>query len=419
MNLVYILLVIFFLESDIYADKSEYTTPDALYLEAIKNNPILKSLKYKIKADKYSVESSKFLMEPRFKFEIQRLPATRPYDFMHTDMYMFGLEQEIILPQKIKSRSMIEYYELEKSTVLYNKAELDMELKIYSLFYKYHFYYNKERVLNEELNLLNQLRDIAKIRYTTSNGMNTDILKIDSEIIMIRNAIADNQYVIQQIVSEINYILSREPQTKINPPADYEIKKPEINPDDIKGLIRLRPEVKIAEIESKKKEEAKRLSKLSNSIPDLMLAGGYQLSPMMSDGLYFMVSLNIPWFSKKNNYEYLMKEEIYNESSEMYIDQLNMTATEIHLSLQRLNTLFEIISNLERIDMIKKQTFLIELSMYEKGQSSYEYLIETLRESFKIKLDYLSMKLEYIMTYSDLLRCCGQSVSSLFIKKEE
>ncbi len=418
-HIIFFLLISFYIDAEEIPPQEKTITPDELFVRAKKNNPMLNALSYRQAASEYSKESAKSLMEPKLKFEIQRLPVTRPYDFMGTDMYMFAIEQEIILPQKLNARTKIEEYEQKRIKLVLDKTELDLELRIFTLFYKYHYNFYKKKILNEELKYLKQLRDIIAGKYIASQLMQTDVFKNDYEILMVENELINlhNEYV--NIRSEINYLLGKDGEEELPPPSDYEIERPETDKRAVKTLITLRPEVKIVEMELKKKDAIKKFRNISMYMPDLMVAGGYQLSPMMQDGLYFMVSISIPWFNKKNEYEYKMEEKMYLENEEMYRDQINMSAQEIYSLITRLNGLYDIIRNLEKMIKIQEHTLSNELSMYEKNQTTYINLIDTLRELFGAKKEYLEVKSEYIMTYIDLLRCCGLSLKSSFIKKED
>ncbi len=413
-----VLIIILCKNGILYSD--DYLSPDQL-LGELKNNNTLKAMRHKINSLKYFRESENRFVDPVLKFEVQRLPATRPYQIDNVDMYMFVVEQEIILPQKVKARVDIEELELKKTEQLYNQIEIELGLKIYTLFYKYFYAYKCDEIFKKELALLNKIREIALKRSLVSGIATAEILKIESEIMMVENKIEGNNSELSAIKNEIKYLLGRSTEEDLLPPSDFEIIKVDsvIDEKEIESLIKRRPELAVKSLEVKKMEAMKKYKDYLTYIPDFAIGGGYQLSPHMTDGLFFMISLNIPWFNKKNDYEKLVTEEMIREEALMYEDKLNMNKTDVYSQIRRLRSYQNMISNQLKVIKNIEQSLDIELSMYEKGLAPYINIIVLIQDLYKTQLEFFKMKSEYAILLSDLFRCCGLPIKSSFIKKEE
>jgi len=415
---IMIILISFLLiwQNPIWAEQKDLVSPDRLLREALSNNSEIKAIESKIDSQKSKISASGKLMDTRFSFEIQRLPAYRPYDFSGVDMYMFSISQEIPFFGKLKLKREIEEANLSKIEAESEKLKLEIALKVYNNFYRYYYLVKRGEILDSKIKLLEQLIELAEIRYTTNSMMQADILKMRSEVLMARNELEMNFAEIKSVKSEINALIGRDSDSEIGYPADYIIDTNAVSdPKNLARLIEARPELKVIEREIYESKKRIDLSRSNYNYPDFMISGGYGLSPMMTDGLFFMVSVNLPWFNSKNIDETKMEEAMKREKEAMYLNEFKMAGAEVSSLYSKLSKLSSVIKNIESIMDLAQKRLELEKSQYEKGMGYLLNLIDALNDLYNKRLEYYEMKMEYSMIYTDLLRCCGLSPEK-FIK---
>ena len=415
---IMIILISFLLiwQNPIWAEQKDLVSPDRLLREALSNNSEIKAIESKIDSQKSKISASGKLMDTRFSFEIQRLPAYRPYDFSGVDMYMFSISQEIPFFGKLRLKREIEEANLSKIEAESEKLKLEIALKVYNNFYRYYYLVKRGEILDSKIKLLEQLIELAEIRYTTNSMMQADILKMRSEVLMARNELEMNFAEIKSVKSEINALIGRDSDSEIGYPADYIIDTNAVSdPKNLARLIEARPELKVIEREIYESKKRIDLSRSNYNYPDFMISGGYGLSPMMTDGLFFMVSVNLPWFNSKNIDETKMEEAMKREKEAMYLNEFKMAGAEVSSLYSKLSKLSSVIKNIESIMDLAQKRLELEKSQYEKGMGYFLNLIDALNDLYNKRLEYYEMKMEYSMIYTDLLRCCGLSPEK-FIK---
>jgi len=415
---IMIILISFLLiwQNPIWAEEKDLVSPDRLLRDALSNNSEIKAIESKIDSQKSKISASGKLMDARFSFEIQRLPAYRPYDFSGVDMYMFSISQEIPFFGKLKLKREIEEAILSKIEAESEKLKLEIALKVYNNFYRYYYLVKRGEILDSKIKLLEQLIELAEIRYTTNSMMQADILKMRSEVLMARNELEMNFVEIKSVKSEINALIGRDSDSEIGYPADYIIDTNVVSdPKNLARLIEARPELKVIEREIYESKKRIDLSRSNYNYPDFMISGGYGLSPMMTDGLFFMVSVNLPWFNSKNIDETKMEEAMKREKEAMYLNEFKMAGAEVSSLYSKLSKLSSVIKNIESIMDLAQKRLELEKSQYEKGMGYLLNLIDALNDLYNKRLEYYEMKMEYSMIYTDLLRCCGLSPEK-FIK---
>jgi outer membrane protein TolC len=415
---IMIILISFLLiwQNPIWADEKDLVSPDRLLKDALSNNSEIKAIESKIDSQKSKISASGKLMDARFSFEIQRLPAYRPYDFSGVDMYMFSISQEIPFFGKLKLKREIEEAILSKIEAESEKLKLEIALKVYNNFYRYYYLVKRGEILDSKIKLLEQLIELAEIRYTTNSMMQADILKMRSEVLMAKNELEMNFVEIKSVKSEINALIGRDSDSEIGYPADYIIDTNAVSdPKNLARLIEARPELKVIEREIYESKKRIDLSRSNYNYPDFMISGGYGLSPMMTDGLFFMVSVNLPWFNSKNIDETKMEEAMKREKEAMYLNMFRMAEAEVSSLYSKLSKLSSVIKNIESIMDLAQKRLELEKSQYEKGMGYLLNLIDALNDLYNKRLEYYEMKMEYSMIYTDLLRCCGLSPEK-FIK---
>jgi len=415
---IMIILISFLLiwQNPIWAEEKDLVSPDRLLREALSNNSEIKAIESKIDSQKSKISASGKLMDTRFSFEIQRLPAYRPYDFSGVDMYMFSISQEIPFFGKLKLKREVEEAILSKIEAESEKLKLEIALKVYNNFYRYYYLVKRGEILDSKIKLLEQLIELAEIRYTTNSMMQADILKMRSEVLMARNELEMNFAEIKSVKSEINALIGRDSDSEIGYPADYIIDTNAVSdPKNLARLIEARPELKVIEREIYESKKRIDLSRSNYNYPDFMISGGYGLSPMMTDGLFFMFSVNLPWFNSKNIDETKMEEAMKREKEAMYLNEFKMAGAEVSSLYSKLSKLSSVIKNIESIMDLAQKRLELEKSQYEKGMGYLLNLIDALNDLYNKRLEYYEMKMEYSMIYTDLLRCCGLSPEK-FIK---
>jgi len=160
-----------------------YSQPvDSLVAEALKNNPQLKSLQFKITASERRTESINTLPAPNFSLEFSQVP-TNSFDVLNQSISNnFGLSQMFPLGGKLNAMAEVE----RKNTLVegnnYDIYKINLTARIKMSYYTLWLFDRKIEVQKKNIVLINDLIKSIEASYYTNKINQADLLTLQSEI---------------------------------------------------------------------------------------------------------------------------------------------------------------------------------------------------------------------------------------------
>lgn len=172
-----IVIIILLLSASVHAQ-----SVDSLVAEAIKNNPQLKSLQYKITASEKRAESINTLPAPNLSVEFSQVPNNSFDIFNQSNSNNFALSQMFPLGGKLNAMAEVE----RKNTLVegnnYEIYKINLTAQIKMSYYTLWLFDRKIEVQKKNITLINELSKSVESSYYTSKINQADLLTLQSEI---------------------------------------------------------------------------------------------------------------------------------------------------------------------------------------------------------------------------------------------
>ncbi|NJD22010.1 MAG: TolC family protein [Melioribacter sp.] len=155
---------------------------DSLVAEAVKNNPLLKSLQYKITASEKRTESINTLPAPNFSVEFSQIPTSTFDVFNQSISNNFAVSQMFPLGRKLNAMAEVE----RKSTLVegnnYDAYKVNLIAAVKMSYYTLWLIDRKIEVQTKNISLLNDVIKSIESSYYTNKINQADLLTLQSEI---------------------------------------------------------------------------------------------------------------------------------------------------------------------------------------------------------------------------------------------
>jgi outer membrane protein, heavy metal efflux system len=368
---------------------------------AKQNNPILKSYDARMNSIENMANSSSYLPDPNFQasyFINEIVTANGPQIAQLSLSQMIPWFGSLSLKSESIRESKFAFNEQKK---LY---QLDLRNKISKFYYQLASIQAKDSILSDYLDVLESFYKSTLSHYENGNGLQQDILKVQTEISSMKNSRIVLRSAMKRHINDIKKFTFQQMDTiiaefpsKLDTPVGNALIEEN---HEIKSLLHLRKE-------SVLKQELSSAKKL----PNLMLGFSYNIiNEKMGisgnkDAFAVMLGFSLPIWSGK-----------YSSEEEIYINQMN----EIDYKIQgrtleikeRIDFLYYDLKSKEeslalfRNELITKAqlTFKASLSAYETGKTDFINLLDSKRMLLKLALQELETKTMYYISLSDYKR---------------
>ncbi len=403
-SLCYVLLFLF-MNGSTYSQSI-----DSLVAEAIRNNPQLKSLQYKITASGRRSESTNTLPPPNFSVEFSQVPTNSLNIINESISNNFAISQMFPIGGKLNAMAEVE----NKNTIIegdnYDVYKVNLTAQLKMSYYNLWLSDRKIEVQQKQIDLINDLIKSVESAYYTNKINQADLLTLQSEI-----ASNETQIIILQNQKEaerykLNKLLGRNLDSK----DVYAVK-------EISDSLLL-PQSKLEELLIEANPSLKKMNSMIDMnkamidannrelIPDLMLQGmimrmprGMVLTsktdPMMIDGqgktevMYgLMASINLPFAPWSVNKYKAKEKELYAGISSIEYEQEDMRREMI----SKLNE--AIVKYKTAIDLVKLYKGKV-IPMYEKAIEAQTSSFQNNRTGVTTMIDLYRMLLMQQMNY--------------------
>lgn len=410
-RIIAIILVNIFILNCGFSFSQEILLLDPLLKEALENNPDILAAKKRWEASKARIPQAKSLEDPSLGFTFERTPGS-PFQLSKTSSEdrMFSINQVIPSFGKLSLKGKIALVESQMFAGEYRNKELQIIDEVKQVYYDLFMNYKKTELNQASLLFLNEVVEIAQVKYTIGKIQLEDIFKINLESAKLNNDIVNLRQEREAVETKLNLLLNRKSDAPVGIPElkeDFPFNK------DLDSLYRLalenQPELLIFSYAIEKNKYAKSLAKRS-FLPDIMTGIVMRGITTGTIGPWdLMLAFSVPlWFWTKQRYE--VKEAIANleEAQSAYLAMENRAMAEV----KELATKVKIAQN--KINLYKNaQIPLVESSIeasrsaYLSGKGDIMMLLDNERMLIETKMNYYAALVEYYMNFADLERTVG------------
>jgi outer membrane protein, heavy metal efflux system len=402
---------------------------DSLVAEALRNNPQLKSLQYKITASEKRSESINTLPAPNLSVEFSQVPTNSLDILNQANSNNIAISQMFPLGRKLNSMAEVE----KKNTLVevdnYDVYKVNLISQLKMSYYTLWLDDRKIEVQQKSIALLNDLLKSLESSYITNRVNQADLLSIQSEIATDETQllILGNQK--QAEIYKLNKLLGRDLESK----GIYAVK--ELPNDTI-----LYPQQKLEELLTVSNPSLKKMTNMiemnkamieSNDkelIPDLMVQGMFMrmprgmfltsksdlsmLDPKTETMYSLMFSINLPFAPWSINKYKAKEEELSSGINSIEYEQQDMKRE----MLSRLNEAVVKYTTSSDLTKLYKEKVIpmynkaaeSQLSAYQTNRTGITTLIDTYRMLLMQQMNYYMSQADSRMALAEIEMMVGK-----------
>ena len=390
MNTIYKIILLAFAAAFMLPANARAQDLNEYLKEAGENNPELKAAYHQYYAALERVPQVGALPDPQLSFgyfisPVETRLGPQQMKFSVSQMFpWFGTlkKQEEAYTEKAK----VKY---QQFLSVKNKVYKKVKLKWYEL------YKAKEgvRITEENLEVLNSLKQITERNYETGETEMTDVLRLEVNIREQRNKLKDLRDKLSTVKTEFNLLLNKDKTAKINMPE--EITTDTFDLSAYRDSVRNNPDLKALEHKEKSLKHQQEVVK-KKGYPSISLAFDYavigerqdkQVDNNGRDVLMPMVGVTIPVYRKK--YDAMQKEK----ELEIKAVQSQQRSKVNNLSSAYKKAEEQYLEAMRKVDLYQKQSNETE-RIYNLLKTNYSSDGENFYELLKTRLMVLEYELK-------------------------
>jgi len=404
---------------------------DSLVAEAIKNNPQLKSLQYKITASEKRTESINTLPAPNFSVEFSQVPIKSIDIFNQSISNNFALSQMFPLGGKLNAMAEVE----RKNTLVegnnYDIYKINLTAQIKMSYYTLWLYDRKIEVQTKNISLLNDVIKSIESSYYTNKINQADILTLQSEIASYETQLLIMEKQKEAEIYKLNKFLGRNLDSKNvyaveDFPADS-LSSSQSKLEELLGYSNPTLKKMGSMIEMNK---AMIVANNRELIPDLMVQGMIMRMPQgmtltsksdlsmldpKTETMYsLMFSINLPFAPWSINKYKAKEEELYAGISSIEYEKSDMQremASQLKAALVKYNTAVDLtrLYNDKVIPLYSKAAES-QVSAYQNNRTGVTTVIDSYRMLLMQQMNYYMSKADTQMSLAEIEMMVGRKM---------
>ncbi len=378
---------------------TESGTPvlDSLISVALEKNPSVVSAGHRHESVRYAARASGSLPDPQLSVALSNLPKGS-LSLSETPMsgIAIGLSQQIPWPGKLGAKSRLAELEADISRLETKSIRDDVVAAITTAYYQYVYRVEEERILVQNVGLVEAMAEVARTNYENGTGTAQDLLRARTTIAKLENRIAEAQ----QIQTSSLVLIGGLTDNMSTVPTDLTVVLPDMIPLSsvdtyLAAASSDNPQLARAEVRTDQASARKSLVKAAYW-PDIMLGleyrirdNGLLMDPVEGrDFLSAKVSLSLPlWFSRKQKNNSRAAEAALQASRSQRLATERRLEYEIRDSYQTLSRLVENFRRYDReiIPLAETAVESADIS-YRVGQLDFVHLLSAQLELLDARL---------------------------------
>ncbi|RJP70275.1 MAG: TolC family protein [Ignavibacteriales bacterium] len=406
---------------------------DSLVNEAVRNNPQLKSLQYKITAAERRSESVNTMPPPSFSVEFSQVPINTLNVLNKSVSNNFSLSQMFPIGGKLNAMSEVERQNMKVEGNNYESYKTNLIAQLKMSYYNLWLLDRKIEIQQKQIELLNNLIRSVESVYITNRINQADLLTLQSEIASGETQILTLQNQKSTEIYKLNKLLGRELNSK-----DIYAEK-EIASDSL-----IIPQSKLEEILTEENPSLKKMNSMIDMnkamidannrelIPDLMVQGmlmrmprGMLLTsktdPMMIDGkgetelMYgIMASINLPFAPWSANKFKAKEEELYAGISSFEYEKEDMRRdmiSKLNESILKYKTALDLIKLYnEKVIPLNEKAIEAQTSAFQNNRTSVTTIIDSYRMLLMQQMNYYMARADSRMAIAEIEMMIGTNL---------
>ena len=404
---------------------------DSLVSEAVKNNPQLKSLQYKITASEKRTESINTLPAPNLSVEFSQVPTNSFDVFNQSNSNNIALSQMFPLGGKLNAMAEVE----RKNTLVegnnYEIYKINLTAQVKMSYYTLWLIDRKIEVQKNNITLINDVIKSVESSYYTNKINQADVLTLQSEIASNETQLLILEKQKEAEIYKINKLLGRNLDSK----DVYAVK--DFSSDTLSS-----PQLQLEELLGNYNPSLKRMGSMiemnkamidANNrelIPDLMVQAMFMRMPQ---GMYLtsksdlsmldpktetmyslMFSINLPFAPWSINKYKAKEEELYAGISSIEFEKSDMQremTSELKTALVKYNTAVDLTKLYnDKVIPLYNKAAESQVSAYQNNRTGVTTVIDSYRMLLMQQMNYYMAKADTQMALAEIEMMVGRKM---------
>lgn len=379
---------------------------------AIEVSPKIKMLEMKKLAASNRIEQNSNLPDPMLTLGFANLPVNS-FSFTQEPMTgkIVGLSQAFPFPGKLGEQADVNEKDVDIVEQEILDAKNEIRKNVIKNYNELSFFRESIQIAESSKDLLNNIAEVVRTKYSVSTASQQNLLKIELEITNISEKIEDLKSKEQSQVSILNAFLLRTTDSQIITEQFSEINYEKFTVDAlVDSAVKYRPFLEGIK-EAKQKEVLKKSLVEYDYYPNFNLALQYSFrdkiartNTPLDDFFSVMVGISLPL-----NYGGKVSARVEETESmqKLYDEQYNMSVQILQSSFG--SSVAKLSSLKERIKLISEGSLLqanenlkTTLTSYQVGQVDFLNVIDAQNSLLKIENDLYRLKTDYLNEIAEL-----------------
>ncbi|MGE5204590.1 MAG: TolC family protein, partial [Chlamydiota bacterium] len=270
---------------------------------AMAGNPEIRVAARQLAVVEAKVPAAGALDDPFFMYRGWGVPLRQPWNY-NAAQNMFMLSQTFAGFGKRGLRTDIARSDAAEAKAALENMRLDVRVQVRKAFYDLLRAQDELRIHDEHVAIARQAVEAARIKYTTGNVPQQDILKAQVALTRLVEHLIHFEQDAEVARARLNTLVGRDPATSINVRGAYAVPQHLPGIEDLeKTALASRPDLAQARSAVEKSRQEQALASKGYS-PDFTVAAGYMLMPAGSDhrNNYMLEgSMNLPWLNHRKH----------------------------------------------------------------------------------------------------------------------
>lgn len=404
---------------------------DSLVAEALKNNPQLKSLQYRIAASEKRTESINTLPAPNFSVEFSQVP-TNSIDILNQSISNnFGVSQMFPLGGKLNAMADVE----RKNTLVegnnYEIYKINLTAQVKMSYYTLWLIDKKIDIQKKNISLINDLIKAIESSYYTNKINQADLLTLQSEIASNETQLLILEKQKEVEIYKINKLLGRNLDSK----DVFAVQ-------DFSTEILLSSQSKLEELLGYSNPSLKKMDRMiemnnamieANNrelIPDLMVQGMFMRMPRgmiltsksdlsmldsKTETMYsLMFSINLPFAPWSINKYKAKEEEINSGISSIEYEKNDMQremTSQLKAALVKYNTAVDLTKLYnDKVIPLYSKAAESQVSAYQNNRTGITTVIDSYRMLLMQQMNYYMSQADTQMSLAEIEMMVGKKM---------
>lgn len=390
---------------------------------AIEVSPKIKMLEMKKQAASDRIELNSNLPDPMLSLGFVNLPVNS-FSFTQEPMTgkIIGLSQAFPFPGKLNKQAEVNQKDVDIVEQEIRDAKNEIRRNVIKSFNELRYIRKSIEIAEESKELLNQIAEVVRAKYSVSTASQQNLLKVELEITNLSETIEDLKSKENFQLSMLNALLLRNEKSQILTSDFPQIEFQSFTIDAlIDSAIQYRPYLKGIK-EAKQKESLKQSLAEYDYYPNFNLALQYSFrdkiektNTPLDDFFSVVLGISLPLnYGGKTSSKVRETESMQRFFDQQYELSLQLLRSSFGGSIAKLNSLEDRIKLIEQGSYIQaKENLKATLTSYQVGQVDFLNVIDAQKSLLKIENDLYRLKTDYLNEIAELEFLTGTKLRML------